>query len=149
MKSSAQKLAFLLLSFSAVVKSETHFFGSVSQLYEEDPSNFIFNIVFVVILLVLGGVFAGTRYVGCLSAYTHYFVGLTIGLMTLDEVNLELLSKCGSPEDRKYAARIIPIRKDGYFLLVSLLLANTVAKCYTFIVCFCDICRLLMKLSLL
>lgn len=49
--------------------------------------------------------------------------------MTLDEVNLELLSKCGSPSDRKYAAKIIPIRKDGYFLLVSLLLANTVRDC--------------------
>jgi metal transporter CNNM len=48
-------------------------------------------------------------------------------LMTLDEINLELLSKCGSPADRKYAATIIPIRKDGYFLLVSLLLANTVS----------------------
>lgn len=47
--------------------------------------------------------------------------------MTLDEVNLELLSKCGSPSDRKYAATIIPIRKDGYYLLVSLLLANTVS----------------------
>ena len=53
-------------------------------------------------------------------------LGLTIGLMTLDEVNLELLAKCGSAEDRVYASKIIPIRKDGYFLLVSLLLANTV-----------------------
>lgn len=53
-------------------------------------------------------------------------VGLTIGLMTLDEVNLELLAKCGNAEDRVYASKIIPIRKDGYFLLVSLLLANTV-----------------------
>lgn len=46
--------------------------------------------------------------------------------MTLDEVNLELLAKCGSIKDRENAAKIIPIRKDGYFLLVSLLLANTV-----------------------
>lgn len=53
-------------------------------------------------------------------------IGLTIGLMTLDEVNLELLAKCGNAEDRIYASKIIPIRKDGYFLLVSLLLANTV-----------------------
>jgi metal transporter CNNM len=46
--------------------------------------------------------------------------------MTLDEVNLELLAKCGNVKDRENAAKIIPIRKDGYFLLVSLLLANTV-----------------------
>lgn len=46
--------------------------------------------------------------------------------MTLDEVNLELIAKCGNSDDRIYAAKIIPIRKDGYFLLVSLLLANTV-----------------------
>lgn len=53
-------------------------------------------------------------------------LGLTIGLMTLDEVNLELLVKCGNPKEKEYASKIIPIRKDGYFLLVSLLLANTV-----------------------
>ena len=46
--------------------------------------------------------------------------------MTLDEVNLELLAKCGNARDKAHAAKIIPIRKDGYFLLVSLLLANTV-----------------------
>ena len=46
--------------------------------------------------------------------------------MTLDEINLELIAKCGNPKDREYASKIIPIRKDGYFLLVSLLLANTV-----------------------
>ena len=28
--------------------------------FEEEPSNFVFNMIFVVILLVLGGVFAGT-----------------------------------------------------------------------------------------
>jgi metal transporter CNNM len=57
----------------------------------------------------------------------QYFLGLTIGLMTLDEINLELIAKCGNPKDREYASKIIPIRKDGYFLLVSLLLANTVS----------------------
>lgn len=65
--------------------------------------------------------------------------------MTLDEVNLELLVKCGSPEDRIYAAKIIPIRKDGYFLLVSLLLANTVIKHLLFRYVFILDNRLLMK----
>lgn len=46
--------------------------------------------------------------------------------MTLDEMNLELLSKCGGAKDQEYASKIIPIRKDGYYLLVVLLLANTV-----------------------
>lgn len=60
--------------------------------------------------------------------------------MTLDEVNLELLAKCGNPDDRAYAAKIIPIRKDGYFLLVSLLLANTVNIC-------CSVSYLFLKLD--
>ena len=47
--------------------------------------------------------------------------------MSLDEINLELLAKCGTANEKVYASKIIPIRKDGYFLLVSLLLANTVS----------------------
>lgn len=52
--------------------------------------------------------------------------GLTIGLMALDQVSLEVIRNSGTPTQRKYAARIAPLRKDGYMLLVTLLLASTV-----------------------
>ncbi|KAJ2377706.1 hypothetical protein H4S02_007575, partial [Coemansia sp. RSA 2611] len=52
--------------------------------------------------------------------------GLTLGLMSLDEVNLQILATCGSEAQRVYAQRIQPIRKNGHWLLVTLLLGNTV-----------------------
>ena len=52
--------------------------------------------------------------------------GLTIGLMALDEVSLEVIKNSGTETQRKYATRIAPIRKDGYMLLITLLLASTV-----------------------
>lgn len=53
--------------------------------------------------------------------------GLTLGLLSLDLVNLEILKNCGTPKERKYAARIIPLRKRGHLLLVTLLIANAAA----------------------
>lgn len=35
--------------------------------------------------------------------------GLTIGLMGMDLTSLQLLKKAGTPEERKYAAKIIPV----------------------------------------
>lgn len=49
-----------ILAFLASVKAEAESFGSVLDNFEEKPSEFIFNIIFIIILLVLGGVFAGT-----------------------------------------------------------------------------------------
>lgn len=49
-------LGLLLLS---TVSAKAGTIGRMIEIFEEDPSRFIFNIVFVVILLVLGGVFAG------------------------------------------------------------------------------------------
>ncbi|KAJ2733519.1 hypothetical protein IW152_002985 [Coemansia sp. BCRC 34962] len=46
--------------------------------------------------------------------------------MSLDEVNLQILATCGSEAQRAYAQRIQPIRKNGHWLLVTLLLGNTV-----------------------
>ncbi|RKP37167.1 hypothetical protein BJ085DRAFT_2481, partial [Dimargaris cristalligena] len=53
------------------------------------------------------------------------FPGLTLGLMSLDETNLHILSISGDERQKKYAARIQPIRKNGHWLLVTLLLINT------------------------
>ncbi|GAB5586627.1 hypothetical protein Unana1_01527 [Umbelopsis nana] len=53
-------------------------------------------------------------------------IGLTLGLMSLDETNLAILANSGTPIQRKRASRIAPIRKNGHLLLTTLLLTNTV-----------------------
>lgn len=53
--------------------------------------------------------------------------GLTIGLISLDETNLRILSHSNS-QYKKYADKIIPIRKNGYVLLITLLILNTAAN---------------------
>lgn len=50
--------------------------------------------------------------------------GLTLGLMSMDIVELEVLRRSGSETEAKQAERIIPVIKDAHFLLVTLLLCN-------------------------
>ncbi|KAJ3152141.1 hypothetical protein HK101_001835 [Irineochytrium annulatum] len=77
-----------------------------------DPVEYWSIMVVIVVLVMLGGMFAG----------------LTIGLMSLDETNLSILMKSGTPAEKLCAARILPIRKNSHLLLVTLLLANTVVN---------------------
>ncbi|XP_071904568.1 DUF21 domain-containing protein At4g33700-like isoform X2 [Coffea arabica] len=53
--------------------------------------------------------------------------GLTLGLMSLSLVELEVLVKAGLPEDRKNAAKILPIVKNQHLLLCTLLICNSLA----------------------
>ncbi|KAL0400686.1 UNVERIFIED_CONTAM: DUF21 domain-containing protein [Sesamum latifolium] len=53
--------------------------------------------------------------------------GLTLGLMSLSLVDLEVLIKAGKPEDRKNAAKILPIVKNQHLLLCTLLIWNALA----------------------
>ncbi|KAJ7209605.1 DUF21-domain-containing protein [Mycena pura] len=81
---------------------------------EFDPHDTI-DIVFAVlipILVLLSGVFAG----------------LTLGYMSLDQTQLNVLCLSGTPDQRKYASKILPIRKNGHLLLVTLLLANMIVN---------------------
>ncbi|GAA5814891.1 hypothetical protein MFLAVUS_008394 [Mucor flavus] len=68
------------------------------------------QIVAIFFLVVLSGIVAG----------------LTLGLMSLDTTNLAILEIAGTPQQKYYASRIIPIRKNGHILLTTLLLTNTV-----------------------
>jgi metal transporter CNNM len=66
----------------------------------------------IITLVLLGGIVAG----------------LTIGLMSIDTTNLSILKASGTAQEKKYAARIEPIRKNTHLLLVTLLLVNTVVN---------------------
>ncbi|KAH0835690.1 hypothetical protein J3R83DRAFT_9464 [Lanmaoa asiatica] len=56
------------------------------------------------------------------------FAGLTLGYMSLDETQLNVLSISGTPQQKHYAAKIKPIRENGHLLLVTLLLANMIVN---------------------
>ncbi|KAI9314095.1 hypothetical protein BX666DRAFT_1970143 [Dichotomocladium elegans] len=64
--------------------------------------------------------------IGALITCSGIVAGLTLGLLSQDATNLAIISAAGTPQQRKYASRIIPIRKNGHLLLTSLLLTNTV-----------------------
>ncbi|ODN06181.1 Metal transporter CNNM2 [Orchesella cincta] len=66
------------------------------------------NIVFIVFLLLLSGLFAG----------------LTLGLLALDRTDLKILANTGSEKERMYAKTILPLRTQGNYLLCSLVLGN-------------------------
>lgn len=53
--------------------------------------------------------------------------GLTLGLMSLDAVDLEVLRRSGSTKEKRYAAKIAPLLESPHKLLVSLLLCNAAA----------------------
>ncbi len=47
--------------------------------------------------------------------------GLTLGLMSMDIVELEVLRRSGSELEARQAGNIIPVVKDAHFLLVRAL----------------------------
>ncbi|KAI0365675.1 DUF21-domain-containing protein [Pilatotrama ljubarskyi] len=79
---------------------------------EEHDAQFIVFACLIPILVLLSGLFAG----------------LTLGYMSLDETQLHVLSISGTPKQKKYADKILPIRKNGHLLLISLLLANMIVN---------------------
>ncbi|WFD41633.1 hypothetical protein MPSI1_000264 [Malassezia psittaci] len=68
--------------------------------------------ILIPILVVLSGIFAG----------------LTLGYMSLDETQLQVLTAQGTARERKDAAKIVPVRKDGHLLLTTLLIANMITN---------------------
>ncbi|KAJ7128923.1 DUF21-domain-containing protein [Mycena crocata] len=82
-----------------------------SEFNPHETKSIVFAVL-IPVLVLLSGVFAG----------------LTLGYMSLDTTQLRVLSLSGTPEQRKYATKIMPIRKNGHLLLVTLLLANMVVN---------------------
>ncbi|CAI9092303.1 OLC1v1027502C1 [Oldenlandia corymbosa var. corymbosa] len=62
-----------------------------------------------------------------LVAFAGLMSGLTLGLMSLELVDLEVLIKAGQPEDSKNAAKILPLVKKQHLLLCTLLICNSLA----------------------
>ncbi|GAB4853389.1 DUF21 domain-containing protein At2g14520 [Ancistrocladus abbreviatus] len=80
-------------------------------------TKFFVNIVVIVLLVLFAGLMSG----------------LTLGLMSMSLVDLEVLSKSGTPKDRKHAGtliyieKILPVVQNQHLLLCTLLICNAAA----------------------
>ena len=53
--------------------------------------------------------------------------GLTVGLLSIDDLVLEMKEKSGTDEEKHLAGRILPLIKQHHLLMVTLLIANAAA----------------------
>ncbi|XP_027352860.1 DUF21 domain-containing protein At2g14520-like isoform X2 [Abrus precatorius] len=79
--------------------------------YKCCETQFFIRLLIIVLLVLFAGLMSG----------------LTLGLMSLSLVDLEVLAKSGTPQDRKHAEKILPVVKNQHLLLCTLLICNAAA----------------------
>eukprot|EP00041_Stephanoeca_diplocostata_P014188 m.255447 g.255447 ORF g.255447 m.255447 type:complete len:392 (-) comp19615_c0_seq8:572-1747(-) len=72
----------------------------------------VWQLIVISMLLLLGGVFSG----------------LSLGLMQMDPNRLKIVAKSGTPQMKKFAKIIYPIRRNGNYLLCVLLIGNVLTN---------------------
>ncbi|KAI8089592.1 uncharacterized protein BX664DRAFT_333417 [Halteromyces radiatus] len=101
----------LLSSFSL----ESSNGGNLTTLVSitEQTTFYVLKLIAVVILVLMGAVFAG----------------LTLGLMGLDLTNLQVIKETGSPDERYNAGKVLQLLDHGkHWVLVTLLLSNVIVN---------------------
>lgn len=87
---------------------------------DEASAEFTEELSLVEILTSLGLIVGCTLFAGLMS-------GLTVGLLSLDPLNLRVIEQNGSAEEQRQAATVRPLLERHHLLLVTLLLANAAA----------------------
>ncbi|ORZ23036.1 hypothetical protein BCR42DRAFT_403830 [Absidia repens] len=83
------------------------------MLYTPQWTVYIFTLVSICVLVLLGAIFAG----------------LTLGLMGLDLTNLQVIKASGTPEEQYNADKVLRLLAHGkHWVLVTLLLSNVVVN---------------------
>ncbi|MBW0539741.1 hypothetical protein O181_079456 [Austropuccinia psidii MF-1] len=97
---------------SALNQSNQDLLLQLNQITNQNHHHLNLTIILIPLLVLFSGLCAG----------------LTIGYMSLDSTQLIVLSKSGTPHQKKLAQKIAPLRKDGHLLLITLLIANMIAN---------------------
>ncbi|EEY58131.1 uncharacterized protein PITG_00746 [Phytophthora infestans T30-4] len=77
-----------------------------------DPASFYLYLAMSLLLICAAGMMAG----------------LTMGLLSLDMLNMRILEMEGSEEEKKYAKQVLPVLTKHHLLLVTLLIVNASAN---------------------